>query len=300
MLPIHFPAASVAKFTMTVLSASRAACPILTQELFESCAATSMRGLSGRMAVPQLYVRNPRRLRLSLFSSSQAFTSLTSHLGLPPTFMAGSGNGVRPTASFSTSVGVRKSDRTRFWKPPGENGDCASGLILRQRSNVLLLTLSLLQMSSADNNMVCEMSISPIEPSELSQFHCTVMRLNASIPLNTRQNAFYRRLGGFGHHFPFRELAPRCPPAARRLACATGILDRAEQGGEHQGALGAIREVRGCLELLGKLNGELRTSASAIAVASTEPHKVRTLDDFYSALAVKARLTGKSEPSDVN
>ncbi len=69
---------------------------------------------------------------------------------------------------------------------------------------------------------------------------------------------------------------------------ATGILDRAEQGGEHQAALGAIRELRGCLELLGKLNGELRTSASAIAVANAYP--VRTLSDFYADLTVKARL----------
>jgi len=81
---------------------------------------------------------------------------------------------------------------------------------------------------------------------------------------------------------------------------ATGILDRAEQGGEHQAALGAIRELRGCLELLGKLNGELRTSASAIAIASTD--KVRTLADFYSNPAVKAALMGrdKSEPSAVD
>jgi len=63
---------------------------------------------------------------------------------------------------------------------------------------------------------------------------------------------------------------------------ATGILDRAERAGELQAALGAIREVRGCLELLGKLNGELRTSASAIAVANAKPVSVRTLSDFYA------------------
>jgi hypothetical protein len=34
------------------------------------------------------------------------------------------------------------------------------------------------------------------------------------------------------------------------------------------------------LELLGKLNGELRISASAIGVANA--HNVRTLSDFYA------------------
>lgn len=79
---------------------------------------------------------------------------------------------------------------------------------------------------------------------------------------------------------------------------ATGILDRAEQAGEHQAALGAIREVRGCLELLGKLNGELRTSASAIAVANAQTVPVRTLSDFYADLRgmkeIRAALYGKS------
>ena len=96
---------------------------------------------------------------------------------------------------------------------------------------------------------------------------------------------------------------------------ATGILDGAEQAGEYQAALGAIREVRGCLELLGKLNGELRTSASAIAVANAQTVPVRTLSDFYADLTVKemtteelkefiaskkARLGDKSEPSAVD
>jgi hypothetical protein len=63
---------------------------------------------------------------------------------------------------------------------------------------------------------------------------------------------------------------------------ATGILDRAELAGEHQAALGAIREVRGCLELFGKLNGELRTSASAVAIANARIVPVRTLNDFYA------------------
>jgi hypothetical protein len=79
---------------------------------------------------------------------------------------------------------------------------------------------------------------------------------------------------------------------------ATGILDRAEQAGEHQAALGAIRELRGCLELFGKLNGELRTSASAIAVANAQTVPVRTLSDFYADLRgmkeIRAALYGKS------
>jgi DNA-binding transcriptional ArsR family regulator len=79
---------------------------------------------------------------------------------------------------------------------------------------------------------------------------------------------------------------------------ATGILDRAEQAGEHQAALGAIREVRGCLELLGKLNGELRTSASAIAIANAQTAPVRTLNDFYADLRgmkeIRAALYGES------
>jgi hypothetical protein len=61
---------------------------------------------------------------------------------------------------------------------------------------VLLLTLSLLQMSSADNNIVCEMSISPIEPSELSRLNRTVMHLNVPVRINMCQNAFLR-FGGF-------------------------------------------------------------------------------------------------------
>jgi hypothetical protein len=78
---------------------------------------------------------------------------------------------------------------------------------------------------------------------------------------------------------------------------ATGILDRAERTGELQAALGAIREVRGCLELLGKLNGELRTGVNAIAVANAQTVPVRTLSDFYADLRgmkeVRAALYGE-------
>ena len=39
---------------------------------------------------------------------------------------------------------------------------------------------------------------------------------------------------------------------------ALAILDKAEDAKEYRSALGAIREARGCLELLGKLAGELQ------------------------------------------
>ena len=39
---------------------------------------------------------------------------------------------------------------------------------------------------------------------------------------------------------------------------AVAILDRAEEEGDHRVALSAIREARGCLELLGRLAGELQ------------------------------------------
>lgn len=43
---------------------------------------------------------------------------------------------------------------------------------------------------------------------------------------------------------------------------AQGILDKAEAEGEHRTALAAIREARGCLELLARLLGELQTDTS--------------------------------------
>ena len=39
---------------------------------------------------------------------------------------------------------------------------------------------------------------------------------------------------------------------------AVAILERAEEEGDHRVALTAIREARGCLELLGRLAGELQ------------------------------------------
>ena len=50
-------------------------------------------------------------------------------------------------------------------------------------------------------------------------------------------------------------------------ARAIVILDAAQDAGKHHTALAAIREVRGCLELLGKLSGELQARQTNVAVA---------------------------------
>ena len=39
---------------------------------------------------------------------------------------------------------------------------------------------------------------------------------------------------------------------------AMGILDKAERADDHRSAIAAIREARSCVELLGKLAGELK------------------------------------------
>ena len=44
---------------------------------------------------------------------------------------------------------------------------------------------------------------------------------------------------------------------------ALGILQAAEKDSDHRNALGAIREARGCLELLGKLAGQLQANPAA-------------------------------------
>ncbi len=48
-------------------------------------------------------------------------------------------------------------------------------------------------------------------------------------------------------------------------ARALGILERAEAAGQLETALKAIREVRGLLELLGKLNGQLEDRGASHA-----------------------------------
>lgn len=57
---------------------------------------------------------------------------------------------------------------------------------------------------------------------------------------------------------------------------ATGILDKAERAGKLETALTAIRELRGCMELLGKLSGELKAAQvnnMAIAGAITDSER---------------------------
>jgi hypothetical protein len=67
---------------------------------------------------------------------------------------------------------------------------------------------------------------------------------------------------------------------------AVTILDRAETDGDHRVALAAIREARGCLELLGRLAGELQERQSVnvlidprwveirgLILHALEPHK---------------------------
>jgi hypothetical protein len=57
---------------------------------------------------------------------------------------------------------------------------------------------------------------------------------------------------------------------------ATDILDKAERAGKLETALTAIRELRGCMELLGKLSGELKAAQVnnvAIAGAVTDSER---------------------------
>ncbi|MGI8423365.1 MAG: hypothetical protein ACR2NO_04530 [Chloroflexota bacterium] len=58
---------------------------------------------------------------------------------------------------------------------------------------------------------------------------------------------------------------------------ASGILDRAERAGQLLVALAAIREARGCLELLGKLMGELDDRPQMNILVSPEWHQVRAV-----------------------
>lgn len=61
------------------------------------------------------------------------------------------------------------------------------------------------------------------------------------------------------------EMRENLIPEARRLqARAMGILDTAEKAGRLETALRGIRELRGILELLGKLNRELEERGPAV------------------------------------
>ena len=56
---------------------------------------------------------------------------------------------------------------------------------------------------------------------------------------------------------------------------AVAILERAEEDGDHRVALGAIREARGCLELLGRLAGELQDRQSVNVLINPQWVEIR-------------------------
>ena len=56
---------------------------------------------------------------------------------------------------------------------------------------------------------------------------------------------------------------------------AVAILERAEEDGDHRVALGAIREARGCLELLGRLAGELQDRQTVNILINPEWVEIR-------------------------
>jgi hypothetical protein len=60
-------------------------------------------------------------------------------------------------------------------------------------------------------------------------------------------------------------------------ARALSILSQAERSGDLKTALLAIREARGCLELLGKLAGELQSAPTVNILVSPEWARIRTL-----------------------
>ena len=51
---------------------------------------------------------------------------------------------------------------------------------------------------------------------------------------------------------------------------ALGILEKAESSGDYRAALSAIREARGCLELLAKLAGELQSGTDLRVVVAPD------------------------------
>src|SRR5688500_18113467 len=83
-------------------------------------------------------------------------------------------------------------------------------------------------------------------------------------------------------------------------ARALAILDRAEADGQLMPALAAIRETRGCLELLGKLMGELDERPQVNVLVAPEWLALRgtilaALSPFPEArAAVAARLSGEA------
>ena len=68
---------------------------------------------------------------------------------------------------------------------------------------------------------------------------------------------------------------------------AWGILDKAEAAGDNKAATSAIREVRGCIELFGKLAGELRQTQN-INIAVLAPEAGGALRDKLERLVAGA------------
>ena len=78
---------------------------------------------------------------------------------------------------------------------------------------------------------------------------------------------------------------------------ALAILDVAEAAAEYRDALAAIREARGCLELLGKLAGQLKDAPTVNVILSAEWRDIQAiilaaLEPYMDArLAVAGALT---------
>ncbi len=79
---------------------------------------------------------------------------------------------------------------------------------------------------------------------------------------------------------------------------AFGILEKAESANDRRVALAAIREARGCVELFGKLAGELKDAPTVNVVMTTEWQQAQVailaaLEPHREArLAVAAALAG--------
>jgi hypothetical protein len=67
-------------------------------------------------------------------------------------------------------------------------------------------------------------------------------------------------------------------------AKALGILEKAEVSGDLKAAVSAIREARGCVELLAKLTDQLRDGAT-LNLILTSPHWVEIRDAVSRALS---------------
>ncbi len=90
--------------------------------------------------------------------------------------------------------------------------------------------------------------------------------------------------------------------------CET-MVAKAEDAGDWRGAAGAARELRGCLELLGKLNGELQANGARVAInfgdvtkidvhALSQEQLAALYDRVTAAMAADVRRMTDSEISD--